>query len=317
MTTELKVRFCPATNTHIDIAYEDFGAPTAHPILLVPGLGATCRMYDDSFVHKLVAAGYRVIRMDNRDSGISSNGTDNKWADPWLFTLLTPSWMSPSPVYTLEDMARDAWALLDRLKIKHASLWGTSMGGKIVSWMALQQPTRVVSLISAMTSTGGAGLSSPPLWVQLELLKSPPQGATMEEIVAWKAKMVQKCFIPTKDEVQYKIDQEYVTNHIRHAQSRSTYRSGGLRQIYAILHGKPREHLLKELTQLPVFILHGKQDLVFAHDHALRQKEIFANSVLHLVEDMGHFMEPKHMDGVVAAVSQHIEESKTKFDFKA
>lgn len=312
MPFETKVRHCPTTNTHIDIAYEEFGNPDDHPILLVPGLGATCRSYDDSFVNKLVAAGHRVIRMDNRDSGLSTNGTDSNWQDPWLVTLLTPSWLSPAPVYTLEDMARDAWALLDRLKIKYVTLWGTSMGGKIVSWMSLQQPTRVVSLVSAMTSTGGSGLSGPPYWLQFELLKSPPKNATIEETVAYRAAMVQKCFIPAKDEVQFKIDQAYVTQNIRNAQSRSTYRQGGLRQIYAILHGKPREQLLKQLTELPVFILHGKKDLVFAEDHAVRQKEIFQDALLHLVDDMGHWMEPKHMDGIVAAVSKHIDEAKKK-----
>jgi pimeloyl-ACP methyl ester carboxylesterase len=312
MPIATNVRFCPSTNTKIDIAYEEFGDQENHAILLIPGLNATCRMYDDKLVEKFVAAGYRVVRMDNRDSGLSSNGTDNNWGDPWLFSLLTPTWASPAPIYTLDCMARDAWALLDRLQIKHATLLGSSMGGQIAQVMTLQQPTRVTTLVSSMTSTGGKNLSSPPLWLQLEFLKSPPKDATHEEIVAWKTAMVQKCFVPTKDEVQSKHDHGLISQHIGRAQERSSYRQGGLRQLYAILHARPREEMLKELKDVPVFILHGKQDLVFGIDHAERQKEIFQNSVLHVVETMGHYKEVSHMDGIVNEISKHIEAARSK-----
>ena len=293
-----KVRFCTSTQTHINIGYEEVGPQDGSVILFVPGLSATCRMYDSQMTALLAAKGYRVITMDNRDVGESTNGGEKNWPQPWLYGLLAPTWMSPKPIYTLEDMARDAWAFLDRLKVKQAHIAGFSMGSKITQWMMLQQPTRVLSLCCGTGTTGGTGLSVSPLWVRWQLLQAPPKDADLSTLIDWKAKHVQKIFIPPKDEETAKQDYKLLCEHIAKAQERITYRLGSLRQLYAIVHETPglREGLLKQMTEeVPILVFHGKKDLIFPADHAERAVEVFGkkNTKLVMIANMGHFMESK------------------------
>ena len=61
---------------------------------------------------------------------------------------------APRPPYTLDDLAGDAFALLDHLGLDSAHIVGVSMGGMIVQTMALLHPERVRSMTSIMSTTG-------------------------------------------------------------------------------------------------------------------------------------------------------------------
>ncbi len=56
----------------IAIEYDSFGSPKSEAILLIPGLGSQLTQWPVELCNTLVKRGYRVIRMDNRDSGLSS-----------------------------------------------------------------------------------------------------------------------------------------------------------------------------------------------------------------------------------------------------
>lgn len=56
----------------VDIYYEDLGDPADPAVLLIMGLGAQLPMWPDGFCARLVGAGYRVIRFDHRDTGLSA-----------------------------------------------------------------------------------------------------------------------------------------------------------------------------------------------------------------------------------------------------
>jgi len=59
-------------NGDVQIYYETFGAPSQPPLLLVNGLGSQCINYCSEWCERFAAAGYFVIRYDNRDVGRSS-----------------------------------------------------------------------------------------------------------------------------------------------------------------------------------------------------------------------------------------------------
>ena len=55
----------------IELEYVIDGAPDARPLLAIMGLGAQLIRWPQTFVDRLAARGFRVIRFDNRDIGLS------------------------------------------------------------------------------------------------------------------------------------------------------------------------------------------------------------------------------------------------------
>lgn len=142
------------TANGISITYEDKGAKDAPAILLVMGLGGQLTLWPDEFVDALVAHGFRVIRYDNRDVGLSTRfdaaGVPNL---KWMFVKAALK-LPVRSAYTLADMAADGMALLDHLGIDRAHVVGASMGGMIAQHIAARYPGRVLSLTSVMSTTG-------------------------------------------------------------------------------------------------------------------------------------------------------------------
>ncbi len=126
-----------ATVGDVRLCHDAFGSPSDPPMLLIMGLGFQLIHWPDDFCRRLAAAGFRVVRFDNRDAGESTH--------------------LPGRRYTLDDMADDAVGLLDALEVPSAHVVGASMGGMIAQTMAIRHPGRVLSLASLMSTTGRRG----------------------------------------------------------------------------------------------------------------------------------------------------------------
>src|SRR3954447_3042874 len=128
----VQIRTGTARSGELDIYYEDMGDPNDPAVLLIMGLGAQLLLWRTEFCEKLVNQGLRVIRYDNRDVGLSSKVTGQHSGAPLAPRMVRSFLGLRSPaVYTLEDVADDAAALLDHLKIDNAHIVGASMGGMI------------------------------------------------------------------------------------------------------------------------------------------------------------------------------------------
>src|SRR5271169_6467097 len=104
----------------IDIEYESLGDPSAPAILLIMGLGMQLIAWPDTFCRHLVERGFRVIRFDNRDAGLSGRYTGGKRPHLIAAMLAAKLRLPLRPPYTLDDMAADATGLLDGLGIRKA-----------------------------------------------------------------------------------------------------------------------------------------------------------------------------------------------------
>lgn len=119
----------PSQNVNgIDLNYRIDGDAT-ETILLINGLADTLETWDFQ-VPALLAAGYRVLRFDNRGIGASAK---------------------PAGPYSAELLADDAKALADSLGLTRYHVMGVSMGGMIAQRFALKYPEPVISLTLAST----------------------------------------------------------------------------------------------------------------------------------------------------------------------
>ena len=74
----LEIRSGYAHHGDIELHYEDLGDINNPPVLLIMGLGAQLVLWHNEFCQKLIDLGYRVIRYDNRDVGLSSKLHDKR-----------------------------------------------------------------------------------------------------------------------------------------------------------------------------------------------------------------------------------------------
>src|SRR6478609_10461678 len=162
-----------AASNGIDLAYETFGDPSNPTLLLIMGLGAQRVMWDEGLCALLVARGFHVVRFDNRDVGgstwIETPGLDVGTAVMEVFGGDT----SHVP-YFISDMAADAAGLLKELGVESAHIVGASMGGMIAQALAIEHPTRVLTLTSIMSTTGEAGVGDASPELTSVLLKPMP-----------------------------------------------------------------------------------------------------------------------------------------------
>ena len=238
----------------LEIEYEVEGAETAPVMLLIMGLGTQMTRWPRGLVDGLVAAGFRVIRYDNRDVGLSSRLDDAGAPDlPAVMTAMLTGGAVPV-AYDLADMAADAVGLLDALGIERAHLVGASMGGMIAQIVAATRPDRVLSLASVMSSSGNPALPRATDAV-LAMLASPrpdpgDEAAIIDRVVAGAALMGSPAY-----PVDPAIRRAAATEDYR----RGYYPAGIARHTAAIVASGDRRPLLATIAA-PTVVIHGTAD---------------------------------------------------------
>ena len=265
------------------IEVDDQGPPNGTPLLLIMGLGMQLTAWPEELVQMLVARGFRVIRLDNRDIGLSQGfeaaGTPNlAWAT--LRYLLHLPVHSP---YTLADMARDSFGVLDALGIASAHVCGASMGGMIAQHMAASQPQRVSRLTLMMTSSGSRKLPQASAKVRAALLERRAMGAHDVDVeVARLMRLFTLIGSPA-----FRPDPDLFKARLEASVQRAWRPDGVARQLVAVAADGDRTPLLSRIAA-PTHIVHGADDplVPVAAAHDLHAK--IAGSTLELIDGMGH-----------------------------
>ena len=283
----------------IDIEVEDSGADGSQAdrpvVLLIMGLGMQLIGWPTDFWQPLVDAGFRVVRHDNRDIGLSE-GFDHAPRRNMAWQALRARIGLPvrSP-YTLQDMAADSTGVLDALGIERAHVIGASMGGMIAQRVAASAPRRVASLTSIMSSSGARGLPGPHPQVAARLFRPPP-ARTEQALVDYSLgfiRIIESPAYPCEDSVL----RERLTEAVRRA-----YRPSGLmRQMLAIGADVDRPDVLGAI-RCPTLVLHGEADrlvpIAAGRDTARR----IAGARFAAIPGMGHDLPP----AVCALLLAHI-----------
>jgi pimeloyl-ACP methyl ester carboxylesterase len=289
-----------ANNITIEVEDSHPGGGERPVVLLIMGLGMQLIAWPPALVGALVAAGFRVVRFDNRDVGLSQHfdhlGVPNLMWEGIKYRL---GWRI-RPAYTLQDMARDALGVLDVLTISRAHVVGASMGGMIAQRLALLAPARLVSLSSIMSTSGARGLPAADTRVTRVLL-SRPKGTSFQAQVDHGVRVFKAIGSPG-----FPTDEADLRERVALSMRRSMYPQGFMRQIVAAVADDSRAQQLSQLT-VPTLVVHGRADPLVPFACAEDTARRIPGARLIGIEGMGHDLAPGVVSRLLPLLLPHFE----------
>jgi pimeloyl-ACP methyl ester carboxylesterase len=252
-----------------------------------------------------VERGFRVIRFDNRDVGHSSHVKGG----PKPRLLRAMAGITRNPHYTLEDMADDAFGLLDHLRIEAAHVVGASMGGMIAQTMAIQRPERVLSLASIMSTTGNRRAGLPRLRAFGLLLRRAPRDR--DAYVEYVVRVFKVIGSPGFDR-----DEDWLRELAGKEYDRGVDRGGPARQLVAIQASGDRTEALAGV-RVPTVVIHGLEDPLIPPRAGRATGRAIPGAELVEIEGMGHDLPRELWPRIVDHVARNAEQATVRERSKA
>ncbi len=280
----------------ITIEYESFGSVRNEAIVLISGLGAQLTQWPVELCKKLAKKGYRVIRFDNRDSGLSSKVVPPNALNHAAMSAALIEGDYSFTAYSIDDMAKDVVDLLDALKIPNAHIAGAGLGSTIAQTFAADHPERVLSLTSIMGTTGNPDLPPADAEVQKLLLGPTPLASDIERIVSRDITLRRMIGGP-----DYPTDNATLREWSLRDSLRAYYPAGTLRQMAAALAGGDRREVLARI-KVPTVVVHGKADIFVPVAAGKDTAQAIPGAELRIIEGMGHEL----AIGLVGTISEAV-----------
>ena len=287
----------------LTLEYDARGNPGDPVILLLMGLGVQMVLWPEEFCDQLAANGFRVVRFDNRDVGLSSKldhlGTPRVALEAIKYALHLPL----KAPYRIDDMARDTGALMDALGIGRAHLVGASMGGMIALNLAASAPAKVASLTSIMSTTGSRRLPQPTARARRALMTAPARVGDTEGAIRRLMKLLREIGSRTHPAEEGDLRQ-LCELHVR----RSYHPPGVARQLVAIAATGDRTAVVKRI-RAPTLVLHGDEDPLLrpacgeATARAIREGG--GEARMEIVAGMGHDLPVPLLPQLADAIAAH------------
>ena len=287
----------------ISLEVEDTGPADRPAVVLVMGLGMQLVAWPEPFIEALQAAGFRVVRFDNRDIGLSDKldqfGVPNLMWEGLKHRIGLPV----HAPYSVHDMAADTLGVMDALGIAQAHVVGVSMGGMIAQRVALAAPQRVRSLTSVMSSSGARYLPGPKAHV-LQALLSRPRGHGEKAIVEHYMKLFRVIGSPG-----FPLDEAQLRERILQGVRRSFHPAGTARQMAAIAADSRRADELPRI-KAPTLVVHGKDDPLVPFACGQDTARRISGAQLVGVHGMGHDLPPGVVESILVPLLPHLRRAR-------
>jgi pimeloyl-ACP methyl ester carboxylesterase len=288
----------------VTITYDEFGAAGDPPVLLIMGLGAQMTRWAPAFCEAVAARGFRVIRFDNRDAGLSTHFVEAGVPDMAEVAAVVRDGRQPVVPYTLSDMAADAAGLLDALGIARAHIVGASMGGMIAQLVAAEHPARTLSLTSIMSNTGNPNLPRATPEAMAVLTNRPPHPSDEEAYLKHTIASARVTGSPG-----YPADEAVLRANALADVKRCYEPTGFARQMAAITASGDRREKLKTITA-PTVVVHGIADPLVPVEGGRDTAANIPGAELLEIPGMGHDVPPALYDVVADAIARVAERSR-------
>jgi pimeloyl-ACP methyl ester carboxylesterase len=290
----------------IMLEYDETGPKDGPAVVLVMGLAAQMTFWPDQLIRSLADAGFRVIRFDNRDIGLSTKIHGHNAPHPVAQVAARFVGIKGLAPYTLHDMVADTIGLLDTLKIRKAHFVGVSMGGMISQLLAGTHPDRVLSLTSIMSGTLNPLLPGPSLRVVTPLFLSRPKATSRDALIDRSVAMWG--LIRTDDSED---DRTEMRMKLASGFDRSYYPSGIRRQLTAIIAtGDLRPHIRK--IKAPTLVIHGSKDPLASVAGGRDSARNIKGAKLEIIEGMAHDLPKKFLPRITSLILDHMKSAPEK-----
>jgi pimeloyl-ACP methyl ester carboxylesterase len=285
--------------TGIELCYQTYGDPADDPLLLVMGLAGPMTWWDDRLCRRLAAAGFFVVRFDNRDVGRSGRSAGRVTRRDLVRAFLG---LPGTPPYTMSDLAADAVGLLDHLAVDRAHLVGVSMGGMIVQTIAIEHPERTASLVSIMSTTGrrSVGWQHPALLPRLLAARPRSRAAYIDQAVVVGRMIGSPGFPESEEEARARAGDTF---------DRGLNPPGVMRQMLAVLRQPNRTRELRAL-RLPAAVIHGSADKMVHVSGGRATAAAIPGAELVVVDGMGHDLPPELYDTYVDVIRRTADRAR-------
>lgn len=258
------------------IFYESFGDPADPTIVFISGLTSQLTSWPEDLCMAFVDRGFRVVRFDNRDCGLSTIFTDDE-------------------PYSLSAMAADAAGLIELLNAEPAHVVGMSMGGMIAQILAVEHPEAVASLVSIGSTTGNPDVGQPSedAWTALLL----PAATTREESIERDLTGKRVWGTPGAwDEDEYR---EWAGANF----DRSKPEGATERQFAALDAAGIWDDELATITT-PTLVIHGSKDTLIDPSGGRHTADLIPQADYLEIEGMGHDLPQIHWPEIVHAITE-------------
>lgn len=263
---------------------ESLGTPDDSPILLIMGAMASAVWWAEDFCYQLAALGRYVIRYDHRDTGRS--------------TSYEPGHIQ----YSVEDLADDAFCVLDGYGIGSAHLVGMSLGGFLAQLMTLKCPQRVKSLTL---------IASEPL-----AETDPTIPGIDPAVLEYHAKASELDWANREAVIEYQIGAWRLMSGSAHSFDESAIRELAGADFdrtpnlmttfnHALLQGGEQWFNRLHEIAVPTLVIHGTEDCVLPYAHSLALQAEIQDAVLLPLPGTGHELHRDDWSVILKAIEKH------------
>ena len=259
----------------VRVHYQEAGDPLAPALVLIHGFASSTLVWSKVFL-RLAAAGFRVIAIDMLGCGYSGKPRNGQ--------------------YTIDGQAILLIGLLDRLKIKRATLLGSSYGGAVAATCALDYSRRVDKLVLIGTVNNNRPLE----YKLMRMFSSPVFGDVVSPLLIGSRRLLRRRMKRVYDRHEWVLDERRVD--ARHLPLRA---SGTQRAIIRTVRGWDAERISREahLIKQPTLLLWGENDSEIPLADGERLHEQIPGSRLIVFRKCGHIPHdeyPEEFTNVVA-----------------
>ena len=258
-----------ANNGQARLYFETFGPDNAPAVLLCGGTGRQLTDYDAEFCNALVAAGYRAIRFDSRDVGLSSSFAQYPANLAAVYRAALGDGAA-CPVYGLSDMAGDALAVLDAAGAERAHLVGRSLGGAVAQYVAITASERVTSLVLIMTNSRSIVADIAPATIERVDAEKLTDG---EDYVARQLRAARA------NALSCDFDEARITAEAWSAWQRGVHR-GAIARHFAVAISMPDLRARLAGLTVPAVVIHGAQDRTIPVTYAQETAAAIAGKIV-------------------------------------